>query len=134
MLVRSVFAALLLGHALVHAGFLAPRPQATAGGPPWPFELDRSWILETFGIDPAVTRLIGLAAVAAAVAGLAMSALITLGVGPGELWAAAIAVGTVGSLLALLLFFHPWLVVGVGIDVGLLWTVFVLSWSPSNLA
>lgn len=134
MILRSVLAAILLGHALIHAAFLAPRPPATAGGPPWPFELDRSWILETFGIDPAMTRVVGLAAIAATVASFALSALITLGGGAVELWPAAIAVGTVGSMLALLLFFHPWLIVGVGIDLGLLWTVVVLGWTPSHLA
>ena len=134
MVLRSVLAALFVGHALVHAGFLAPRPAATVGGPPWPFELDRSWILESFRVDRATTRLIGLAAVAATMGGFTLSALITLGVGPAELWTAAIAVGTLGSLLALVLFFDPWLVVGVGIDLGLLWAVFVLGWTPSELA
>ncbi len=133
MIVRSVLAAFLVGHALIHAGFLAPRPTATAGGPQWPFELDRSWILETFSIDRTVTRGIGLAAIAATVVGFALSALATFGVGPVELWAAGIAVGATGSLLALLLFFHPWLVVGVGIDLGLLWAVFVLGWTPTQL-
>ena len=80
-----------------------------------------------------MTRGIGLAAIAATVVGFALSALATFGVGPVELWTAGIAVGTTGSLLALLLFFHPWLVVGVGIDLGLLWAVFVLGWTPTQL-
>ena len=39
MLPRLVLAAFLLGHAAIHAGYLSPRPAATVGGPPWPFDL-----------------------------------------------------------------------------------------------
>ena len=42
MLPRLVLAAFLLGHAAIHAGYLSPRPAATVGGPPWPFDLTHS--------------------------------------------------------------------------------------------
>jgi hypothetical protein len=134
VILQLALAALLLGHGLIHVSFLVPRPPATAGAPPWPFALDRSWILDTFGVDVAIARSFGLAAIAFTIAAWVLSALITVGVGPADMWPVAIGVGTVSSLLTLLVFFHPWLVVGVGIDLGLLWTVFVLGWTPSYLA
>jgi hypothetical protein len=33
----------------------------------------------------------------------------------------------------LVLFFHPWLVAGVGIDLALLWAVVVADWTPASL-
>jgi hypothetical protein len=34
----------------------------------------------------------------------------------------------------LLLFFHPWLVLGIAIDLGLLWAVLVADWTPQGTA
>jgi hypothetical protein len=130
MLVRLVVAAFLLGHAMIHAGFLAPRPPLTATGPTWPFVLEQSWILDAFHVDREIGRLIGMALVAVTVAGLGIAAIATLGVGPASLWTAAVGVGSMGSLGVLLLFFNPMLVLGVGIDLALVWTVFVLGWVP----
>lgn len=130
MLVRLVVAAFLLGHAMIHAGFLAPRPPLSATGPTWPFVLERSWILDPFHVDREIGRLIGMALVAVTVAGFGLAAIATLGVGPASLWTAAVGVGSVGSLGVLLLFFNPMLVLGVGIDLTLVWTVFVLGWMP----
>jgi hypothetical protein len=128
---RLALATFLLGHAAIHAAFLAPRPPATAGGPPWPFELERSWIMARQRFDPAVTRLIGLALVALTIGGFAMAALSVLGVAPPGLWASA-AIGAVGSIGLLILFFHPWLVLGLAIDLALLWAVLIVGWAPDG--
>ena len=56
-MLRILLAVLLIGHGVIHTGFVSPRPPATAGGPPWPFTLDRSWILSTAGFDEGVARL-----------------------------------------------------------------------------
>ena len=130
MLVRLLVAAFLLGHGMIHASFLAPRPRQTATGPTWPFALERSWILDSFRVDRETGRLVGIALVAITIGGFGLAAVATLGVGPASLWAAAVGVGCVGSLGVLLLFFNPRLVLGVGIDLALVWTVFVLGWAP----
>lgn len=88
---RLILTAFILAHTLIHVAFLGPRPPATAGGPPWPFELGHSWIL-----DPQ-------------------------------------PVGSVGSLALLLSYFHPWLLLGVAIDLGLIWSVLILGWTPQGL-
>jgi hypothetical protein len=127
-------AAFLLAHGGIHAGFLSPRPPATAGGPAWPFVLDQSWILRPLGLGGDVARLLGIALVATTFGGLALAALAALGIVPVGPWAPAIAVGAVASLALLALFFHPWLLLGVAIDALLLWAVFVLGWAPDGLA
>lgn len=132
MLPRALFAAFLLAHAAIHAGFLAPRPPATAGGPPWPFELLRSWMLTPLGLQPEQTRLVGIALVAATIAAFAIATGVTAGLLPADLWAPASAAGAIASVVLLLLFFHPWLIVGVLIDVGLLWAVLVAEWTPQS--
>jgi len=133
MLLRLLIAALLIGHAMIHTGFLAPRPPKTAGGPPWPFELDRSWILDALGLGHEIGRQVGVALVAVTLGGFALAAVAALGIGPAGLWPAAAGVGAVGSLAALLLFFHPWLVLAMAIDLALLWAVLVLGWAPDGL-
>lgn len=127
-------AAFLLAHGGIHAGFLSPRPPATAGGPAWPFELDRSWILGPLGLGGDAARLLGIALVAATFGGFALGALAAVGIAPAGLWAPAVAVGAVASMAMIALFFHPWLVLGVAIDVALLWAVFLLGWAPDGVA
>jgi hypothetical protein len=131
---RLLLTAFLLAHALIHAGFISPAPRATAGGPAWPFVLDRSWILSPLGLAPDIARVLGTAFVALTIAGFAVAALVALGVLPAGLWTPSVAVGAVASMAVLVLFFHPWLVLGVAIDLGLLWVVLVAHWEPSAAA
>jgi hypothetical protein len=130
MLPLLLFAAFLLAHGAIHAAFLSPRPAASTGGPEWPFELGRSWFLRLIGLQPESTRVLGTALVAATIATFALAALATAGVIAADLWAPALAAGAVSSLALLVLFFQPWLALGVLIDLGLLWVVLVAGWSP----
>ena len=130
MLPRLLIAGFLLAHGALHASFLSPRPAATAGGPPWPFELDRSWILTPLGGDPVFTRILGLALVALTVAGFGLAAIAVLGWLPVSVLAPSVALGAIGSLALLGLFFHPWLIAGVAIDLAALWAVRVAGWVP----
>ena len=59
MLPRLVLAAILLGHAAIHAGYLSPRPTPTLGGPAWPFDLAHSWILSPLGVGGDTLRILG---------------------------------------------------------------------------
>ncbi len=132
MITKLLLGGFLLAHGLIHAMFLAPRPPATASGPAWPFEIGRSWVLTPLGLDAGAVRLLGVALIAATIGGFALAAIAALGVAPG-LWPVGVAVGAVASLLLLALFFHPWLVLGVAIDLVFLWAVLVASWSPDGL-
>lgn len=133
MLPRLLFAALLLGHAVIHAGFVSPRPTAT-GGPTWPFALDHSWLLTRIGLDGSIGRGIGVALLLVLLAGYATAALATLGVLGPSAFAVGIAVGSGASILMLAVFFHPWLIVGVILDLILLGAVLGAGWRLEPLA
>ena len=134
MLVRLLLAGLLLAHAAIHAGFVSKRPPEKPGAPPWPFDLGRSWLLARLGAPAGTVRVLGLALVAATIGGFALAALATLGILPAGAWGATVAVGSIASLALLLVGFHPWLVVGVAIDVLLLWVALIAVWTPDLLA
>lgn len=124
-----VVAGLLLGHGLIHASYLTPAPAARPGAPAWPFRLDRSWLLGPLGVERELSRVLGVGLVTVVLAGLTLAALGSLGVGPAWFWQIGLAVGSVASLAVLLLYFHPWLILGIGIDLVLLWLV-GSGWAP----
>ena len=126
-------AAFLLAHAAIHVSFLAPRPPVTAGGPAWPFELERSWILRSLGLDPQSTRLLGIALIAATLGAFALAAVAAIGLGADALWQPTVAVGAIASLAILVIYFNPWFVVGIGIDLVLLWGVLMAGWAPDGI-
>lgn len=134
MILKLVVAAFLLGHAAVHASFLAPRPAVTAGGPEWPFDLNRSWLLSPLGLGSDATRMLGFGLIAAILAGYVVAGLAAVGVLPDGVWTAAVVLGSLASIALLGVFFHPWLVVGVAIDVALIWLAIAWRWTPSLLA
>jgi hypothetical protein len=133
VIARLLIIAFMIAHGAIHTGFVSARPPATAGGPEWPFDLGHSWALSSIGVAPETLRLLGLALFAVALGGFALAALATLGILPGGSWEAAVAVGSAASLVLLVLFFHPWLAVGVVLDVGLLWVAFASGWTPARL-
>jgi hypothetical protein len=132
MLARLLLAGLLLAHAGIHAGFLSAGPSATADGPAWPFQLDRSWALDRLGVDAGTRRVLALALVAVTLAGFALAALAVVQLVPADLWVPAATIGSLGSIGLLVLFFHRWLVLGLAIDVAILIAVRALDWAPSE--
>jgi hypothetical protein len=132
MIVKLLIAAGLLAHGAIHTGFVSPRPPASAGGPPWPFTLETSWLLGPIGLDAATMRLVGIGLTAATIGGFALAAIATLGVLPQSLWVAGTAIGAVASLVLLIVFFHPWLILGLAIDALVLWAVLVARWAPTS--
>jgi len=129
--IKVLVALFLLAHAGIHASFVSPRPAATAGGPAWPFDLGRSWLLSPLGAGSELTRPLGLALLAVTLAGFAVAALSALGIGPASLWVPSVIVGGVASIALLGLFFHPWLALGVAIDIVLIWAVTIADWQPA---
>jgi len=130
MLARLAIAGLLLAHAAIHVAFISPSPPATADGPAWPFTTDDSWLLTRLGVEPETARTLALALVALTLAAFATAALVAVGIAPSWLWLPAAVTGATASLALLLAFFHPWLVLGVAIDVGLLAATLVAGWAP----
>lgn len=127
-----LLAAFLMAHAVIHAGFLSPRP-ATAVGPAWPFALDRSWLLKPLGVSAQVGKALGTALVAVLVVAYGAASLAVLGVLGDAAFSAGVVGGSAASLLLLGLFFHPWLILGAGLDVLLLVGVLVAGWRLEGL-
>ena len=65
-------------------------------------------------------------------ASFALAAIAAVGFLPASVWAWSTVIGAAASLTMLIVFFHPWLVVGVAIDVLALWTVLVIGWAPTD--
>ena len=130
MLIKLLPAGFTLAHAGIHASFISPRPPARDGAPAWPFDLERSWLLTPMGLGSRAARGLGTALLALTLAGFALAALALLGLLPIRLWVPATALGSIASLSLLVVFFHRWLVLGVIIDLGLLWAVLVHGWTP----
>jgi len=130
-----LLALFLAAHGLIHASFLSPAPPRTAGGPEWPFEMTRSWLVTGLQLDPGIVRGAGAGLVAASVGLLLLAALSSIGwLVPASWWPTVAVAGAVASLATLLLFFHPWLVLGVAIDLVLIWLVVAIGWQPERLA
>jgi hypothetical protein len=128
-----LLAGLVLAHGLIHLMFLVRPPAATARGtgPAWPFDLDRSWLLREPGRERTVRR-VGAVLVAITVACAVLGALAIVGVlVPREWWNGLVVSAAVSSLLLIAIGFSPMLLVGVGIDVALLWLGLVSGRAPA---
>lgn len=130
---KLLLAAFLAAHALIHVSYLTPAPARTAGGPEWPFEMGRSWLVTGPGLDPALVRALGTALVIVTIALLVAAALATVGwIVPAGWWPSLVVGGAVASVLTLTVFFHPWILLGLAIDAALLWAVLVSEWMPGE--
>jgi hypothetical protein len=130
---KFLLGAFLVGHALVHLSYLSPAPPRTADGPEWPFEMTQSWLVTGAGLDPALVRALGTATVLATVTLFIAAGLSTVGwLVPSDWWSGLVTAGAVASAMTLVIFFHPWIMLGLAIDVALLWATLVVGWAPGT--
>ena len=128
-----LLAVLLVAHGWVHVMFAFPRPAPSDGGPEWPFDLNRSWLVNATGRGASLVRTAGLALMSIVIVGLVLAALSTVGlIVPAGWWPELVVVGASGSLAMLVLFFSPQLVLGLAIDLALFWLVFGSGWTPTS--
>ena len=132
------FAQLLLGlflflHGAIHLSFIAPTTTRHGWRPPLAVQPGPLVDPVAAGATPELTRVLGLALTAVTFAAFSLAAISTLGLIPAGLWEAAVALGAGSSIGLLLLFFQPWLMLGLVIDVACLVAVFVAGWSPATL-
>jgi len=131
---RWLLALLLFAHGWVHMMFLFPQPSgagATAGGMQWPFDMGRSWLISG-GLDGGMIKGIGIALIAVALATALLAALATVSLlVPSAWWPFMVVASAMSSLLLLILFYSPALLIGLAIDVVLVWFVIASIWSPT---
>jgi hypothetical protein len=132
---KWLLAALLFAHGWVHMMFVFPAPEpaaATAGGLAYPFDMGRSWLITSLGMDAGTVRAIGVTVMIVTFAAFALAALATVGwLIPTSWWAGLVLAAAGSSTLLLALFFSPALLLGFAINVAL-WALVIGSvWAPT---
>jgi hypothetical protein len=131
---KWLLAALLLAHGWVHVMFVFPAPEpasATAGGLAYPFDMGRSWLISSAGIDAGMVRTLGIVVMAVTLAGFVLAALSTVGwLVPAGWWAGLVLASAAASTLMLALFFSPALLLGFAINAALSVLVIASVWQP----
>ncbi|MGB5844295.1 MAG: hypothetical protein WBG94_07620 [Anaerolineales bacterium] len=136
MKLKIIIALFLIAHGLVHAGLAAApnpnAPDAKAGA--FFTSPERSWLLPKLGLDASAVQWLGIILVALATLGFVLAGLGVFGV-PGltEIWRTVAVISAALSLLLLVLFWHPWLIVGVLIDIGVLVSLLWINWPSADL-
>lgn len=123
----------LIAHGLVHAAiYMAPLP--AEGATSSSIDFSRYWLLANLGLEKSLRQIAILFAVVVTI-GFFLVGLGFFGVLVPQAWWGPIAIVSAAiSLLLLGLFFHPWLIAGILIDIGILVAVLYLNWSPASLA
>jgi hypothetical protein len=132
---RWVLAAILFGHGWVHFMFLFPKPGTPEGGktaPEWPFDLQASWIAARSGSGPAAFVAAGRVLAVVTFVLSVLAALATVGIlVPAAWWEGLVVVSSLASLVMLVVWFAPMLLLGILIDVALIWLAIAGPWSPA---
>ena len=135
-MLKTIIALFLIAHGLVHAGLAAaPNPNDPDAKPGAFFtSINRSWLLPQLGLNAAAVQWIGIILVVFATLGFVLAGLGVFGVsGLTAVWRTVAVVSACVSLLLLALFWHPWLIVGMLIDVGLLIALLWAKWPSEEL-
>ena len=126
----------IIAHGLVHTILaIAPDP-ADPDAKPGAFftESERSWLLPPLGLNTTIVQWIGIVLVALSTLGFVLAGLGIFGVaGLSAIWRIVAIVSACISLLLIILFWHPWLPVGVLIDVATLIALIWAKWLPVSL-
>jgi len=120
---KIILGVLLVAHGLVHVGLAAAPNPADPDTKPLAFftTVDRSWLFSRIGMTPNSVKWIGLILVGLATLGFILAGIGILSSGGlNTIWRPCAAFSSVISLLLLVLFWHPWLPVGILIDLAAL--------------
>ena len=135
-MIKIALAIFLIAHGLVHAILAAAPNPSDPDAKPGAFftALERSWLLPRLGLNASTAQWIGILLVALVTLGFILAGLGLFGVpGINAVWRTAAIISTALSLLLLILFWHPWLVVGVLIDIGILVALLWADWPPADM-
>jgi hypothetical protein len=135
-MLKIALAIFLIAHGLVHSILaIAPNPSDSDAKPGAFFTaVERSWLLPQLGLNATTIRWVGIILVALSTIGFILAGLGILGVpGLNTIWRPVSVISAFLSLLLLILFWHPWLIVGVLIDIGILLALLWAKWPPVNM-
>jgi hypothetical protein len=123
----TIFVAFLVAHGLLHLAIWLPQPKLDAAKPP-PFEPDHSAVLTMIEVPRTNERGIAVGLAWATTLSYVVAAFVVAA--GGALEAPALACAALMGLVLKALYFHPWLSVGVLLDVLVL-AVAVSGWPVS---
>ena len=135
-MIRILIGIFLIAHGLVHSGLAAAPIPNDSNSKPGAFFTDptRSWLLSRIGLNTSAIRITGIVLVALATLSFITAGLGILGVfGLESIWRAMTVVSAGLSLLLLVVFWHPWLFVGVLLNIGILIALLWLHWPSPKL-
>lgn len=132
---RWLLAAILFGHGWVHLMFLFPKPAPPESGKPatdWPFDLRASWLAPRVGSGPGALVVVGRGLAVVTFVLSTLAALATVGIlVPPAWWQGLVVAFSLASLAMLVVWFAPMLLLGILIDVALVWLAIAGPWSPA---
>ncbi len=133
-ILRLLIGGFLIAHGLVHSVLVVvPRPDDPSARPAT-FLTDRAWLLTSLGLGEAVVRSFTILLWMAATVGFVAAGLGFFGILVPQGWWRTIAVASSAfSLLLIVLYWHPWFVVGPLLDVGILVALLWAHWPPETL-
>ncbi len=100
----------------------------------FPITLGRSWFLTAFKLEGTlVEKFFGLLWLASGLCIVAAAFGVLGFIIPRELWRTLAIYGASGSLVMLLLYFHPFFLMGILVDVAILVTLLLTKWLPETL-
>jgi hypothetical protein len=119
---KMLYGLFIIAHGLIHVSYLTPKPE----DPKYPFNFDRGWFIGLIGADAVLIGKI-LVALTVIILVLAGSAILRV---PGIVMNTRqlVIAGSTASLVVLVLYWHPWLILGVVIDIVLLYGILKLGW------
>jgi len=135
-MLKITLAIFLIVHGLVHSILaVAPNPGNPDAKPGTFFTaVERSWLLPQLGLNPATVRWVGIILVALSTLGFVLAGLGILGLpGLSTIWRTITVLSACLSLLLLILFWHPWLIVGVLIDITVLIALLWANWPTVDM-
>ena len=127
---KTIVALFLILHGLVH-GILALVPNPDSADAGFASFFSRSWLLTSLGLSTSAGKAIAIILAAIATIGFIATGLAILGIlVPYDWWSVLAVASAAVSLLLLVIFWHPYLIVGILIDTLILVTVIFTDWSP----
>jgi hypothetical protein len=135
-MLRIVFGVFFIAHGLVHAILaFAPNPADPEAKPGSFFTArERSWLLHRIGLSGSAVQWIGIILVVLSTLGFVLAGLGIFGLtGLYMVWRTLAVISSCISLVLLILFWHPWLPVGVLIDIGTLVVLLLVRWPAASI-